>query len=73
MKIFLVTLVVFAVAVVLMAVGVLFSNRRMKGSCGGLAGMKDADGNSMCDICTHPSAECTGENARTDQDSARDH
>jgi hypothetical protein len=41
MKIFLATLVVFALAIVGMAIGVLVSNRRIKGSCGGMAGLKD--------------------------------
>lgn len=67
MKIFLITLVVFVLAVALMAMGVLLGNRRIKGSCGGLAGLKDGEGRSICDICTRPSPDCTGENARTDK------
>jgi hypothetical protein len=35
MVIFLVTLTVFAMAMAAMAVGVIFSNRRLHGSCGG--------------------------------------
>jgi hypothetical protein len=66
MKIFLATLVVFALAIVGMAIGVLVSNRRIKGSCGGMAGLKDHDGKSVCEICTNPSPECTGENARSE-------
>ena len=44
---FLVFIAVFAA----MAVGVIFSGRRIKGSCGGLAVWKDADGESICDAC----------------------
>ncbi|MEO0531560.1 MAG: (Na+)-NQR maturation NqrM [Planctomycetota bacterium] len=63
MNTFLVTLAVFLVALAGMAVGVIISNRRIKGSCGGLAGFKDAQGNSICDACTKPSPDCRGERA----------
>ena len=55
------TLIVFGVAMVGMAIGVIVSNRRIKGSCGGLAGMKDEQGRSICDACTNPSPDCRGE------------
>lgn len=64
MQVFLAALAIFGVAILGMAVGVIFSNRRIKGSCGGLAGMRDADGHTACDLCTHPSEECTGEPER---------
>ena len=51
---------IFAVALTGMAIGVILSNRRLKGSCGGLANMKDAQGNTICDGCTNPSPECAG-------------
>ncbi|MBT6722839.1 MAG: (Na+)-NQR maturation NqrM [Planctomycetaceae bacterium] len=41
-----------------MAVGVIFSNRQLKGSCGGLAGMLDESGNSLCESCSTPVEEC---------------
>lgn len=59
-SVWLITLGAFGVFIVLMAVGVLFSNRNIKGSCGGLAQFKDAQGNSICDACTKPSPDCTG-------------
>lgn len=43
--------VVFVVALLGMSVGVIFSNRRIKGSCGGLAALKGGDGTSPCEIC----------------------
>ena len=57
----LLTVFVFALALVGMAVGVILSNRRLKGSCGGLAGRQDTEGNLVCDMCSDPSPECTGE------------
>ena len=48
---FAVTFLVFIAVVAAMAVGVIFSGRRIKGSCGGLAAWKDADGGSICDAC----------------------
>lgn len=52
---------VFAMALAGMAIGVILSNRRLKGSCGGLANMRDSQGNTLCDVCTNPSPECRGE------------
>ena len=40
---------IFAVAVAAMAIGVIVSNRRIRGSCGGLANLRDAEGRTMCD------------------------
>lgn len=70
MTIFLITLGVFAVALAGMAVGVIISNRRIKGSCGGLAGFKDDTGNSICEACTNPSPDCRGERARQTSEQA---
>jgi len=55
-----ISLVVFAVALCAMAAGVIINNRRLKGSCGGLAGFTDEKGRSICDACTTPSPECRG-------------
>jgi len=52
--------IVFALVMAGMAVGVIVSNRRLKGSCGGLANMKDSQGNTICDACTKPSPDCSG-------------
>jgi len=62
---FLVTGAVFAIAMTGMAIGVILSNRRLRGSCGGLARLHDAEGKSMCEGCSHPSTDCTGENLPT--------
>ncbi|MAT16909.1 MAG: hypothetical protein CMJ46_16740 [Planctomyces sp.] len=55
-----ITLAIFLTAVISMSVGVLISNRTIKGSCGGLANLKDREGNSICEACTKPSPECRG-------------
>jgi len=57
---FLISAGVFGVAITGMAIGVILSNRRLRGSCGGLANMKDAEGHTVCDGCTTPSPDCTG-------------
>lgn len=66
LKTFLLAGVIFAVALAGMAVGVIISNRRLKGSCGGLANMKDSRGNTICDACTNPSPECSGTPTESD-------
>jgi FAD:protein FMN transferase len=55
---------VFALAIAGMAVGVIFSNRAIKGSCGGLANMPGHDGKSICELCTVPAEECRDEAMR---------
>ena len=57
----LITIVVFGLAIAGLAIGVIVSNRRLKGSCGGLANLRDSSGRTMCDACTNPSPECQGE------------
>jgi FAD:protein FMN transferase len=51
-------LIVVGIAITGMAVGVIFSNRCIKGSCGGLASMPGGDGSSPCDLCTKPAEQC---------------
>ena len=51
MKTFLAVLVLFAFAMLAMAVGVLFGGKRLKGSCGGLGAVLNADGEQVCGIC----------------------
>ena len=60
MTTFFIALGVFGVAVAAMAVGVAIGGRRIKGSCGGLAGFTDSAGNSICDACSNPAPDCAG-------------
>lgn len=50
MELFLVTLVVFLLAVIAMAVGVIVSDRCIKGSCGGIGALFGSDFNA-CEVC----------------------
>ncbi len=68
MKLFLVSLAVFALAVAAMSIGVILSNRRIHGSCGGLANLRDAQGNPLCDGCDSPSEECDSKAAPAQTD-----
>lgn len=58
MATFFVTLGVFLLAVSGLAIGVILSNRQIKGSCGGLGALKDSTGRSMCMGCTNPEENC---------------
>jgi hypothetical protein len=55
---FLLTPLVFGIFFICLAVGVIFSNKRLKGSCGGLANMPSENGKSMCEICPNNGSEC---------------
>ncbi|MFT4556907.1 MAG: FAD:protein FMN transferase [Planctomycetales bacterium] len=61
---------IFALAIAGMAVGVIFSNRAIKGSCGGLANMPGQDGKSICEVCTVPAEECRDEEMRKNRQQA---
>ena len=52
MQIFVITFIVFAVAVLAMAVGVLLGRHSIKGSCGGLNSIQGLEG--ACEACTEP-------------------
>ncbi|HUS38904.1 MAG TPA: FAD:protein FMN transferase [Pirellulales bacterium] len=62
-RVLLTSIIVFAIALVGMSIGVIVSNRRLKGSCGGLAGLKDERGKTLCDACSNPSPDCAGNDA----------
>lgn len=51
MGVFLITVLIIGLAMLVMAVGVLFSNRCLRGSCGGEAAL-GPDGDSLsCETC----------------------
>lgn len=55
-----ITIVVFVLAITGMAIGVIVSNRRIKGTCGGIANLQGSDGKTACELCSNPSPTCTG-------------
>jgi FAD:protein FMN transferase len=55
---FLLTVLVFGVAMLLLAVGVIFTKRPLRGSCGGAQGLRDEQGRPACEMCSNPAEEC---------------
>jgi len=64
----LISFFVFGLALLGMAIGVIIGNRRIQGSCGGIAGLKDGDGRTACELCQNPSPACQGENSQATAD-----
>ncbi|MEE2659734.1 MAG: (Na+)-NQR maturation NqrM [Candidatus Latescibacterota bacterium] len=58
MDVFLPALAIFGLVMTGMAVGVIFSNRRITGSCGGLASMRDEFGEPMCECGATDGQSC---------------
>jgi hypothetical protein len=52
------TLTIFAVAISAMSIGVIFSDRRLKGSCGGLNNLRKLLGETPCAGCTESGPDC---------------
>ncbi len=50
--------IVFALAILGMAAGAIFSNKQLQGSCGGLANMNSKAGDASCSLCQNPSSDC---------------
>lgn len=54
----------FGLVMAAMAVGVIFGNRRLQGSCGGLNTMRDALGQPLCE-CGQTPGSCGDAEAET--------
>lgn len=52
------TVGVFAVAMAGLAIGLILRGRALRGSCGGLAGLRDEHGHPMCPSCSTPPEQC---------------
>jgi len=59
LPVFLATFCVFCLFVLGMAVGAIFNNKPVTGSCGGIANMQNEDGEAVCGICSKPTTDCT--------------
>jgi hypothetical protein len=60
MTVILLSFAVFAIALFGMSVGVVFSNRRIRGSCGGLSAIRDKHGDMRCAACSsNPDPDCS--------------
>ena len=57
-KVILASVVIFSLALAGMSIGVILGNRKLMGSCGGLANMKDEQGNPLCSMCDTPPDDC---------------
>jgi len=64
MTLFLITLTVFGLVLLGMSVGVIFSNRRIRGSCGGLSHADGKQGQMTCDACSPEGQQCTDGDSR---------
>ena len=62
--------VVFGGVIVGLAVGVIFANKPLQGSCGGLANMRDENGKPMCMACEEMSQDCREEFERREAEAA---
>lgn len=62
MTMFWISLVTLFIFMTLMALGVLFSNKPLKGSCGGMGNVMDED----CEFCDYK-GRCTNENAQSSE------
>ena len=56
--VFIGSLCVFGLMILAMAVGAIFNNKPVKGSCGGLANVTNEDGETSCGICSKPVTDC---------------
>jgi hypothetical protein len=50
--------IVFSLAILGMAVGAIFGNKPVQGSCGGLSSMTNDDGEASCTVCARPTTDC---------------
>lgn len=67
------TIIVFGLCIGGMAIGVILSNREIKGSCGGLSAMSGNDDSdvSPCSLCTKPASECSRRSGQDSEESAQ--
>lgn len=70
MQVYLPAFLIFAFVMLGMALGVIFSGRAIKGSCGGLGNMRDELGRPMCECGVSAGSICTRNGEATFQPGA---
>jgi len=68
MTIFIFTLLALVIVVTAMSVGVIFANKPIKGSCGGMGALGI---DTECDICGGSTAKCEEERTKGDEQPAK--
>lgn len=58
LPVFVASVVIFAIVIVAMAVGAIFNNKPVQGSCGGIASVIGEDGEASCSVCSKPTTDC---------------
>lgn len=58
MPLFAITGLIFGAILAAMAIGVMFGRHAISGSCGGIAGIENADGSVSCSLCSNPADGC---------------
>ncbi len=69
MTIFIFTLSALVIVVAAMSVGVIFANKPIKGSCGGMGALGI---DTECDICGGSTAKCEEERSNVDKQPAKE-
>ena len=69
MATFLAAILVFAAALVGLAIGVIMSDRCLKGTCGGMNNIPGQEGKSACDVClsTRTTSKPASDNMESEQ------
>ncbi|MFH1569101.1 MAG: hypothetical protein ABIL09_13995 [Gemmatimonadota bacterium] len=67
MQVYLAAFAIFALVMLGMALGVVFGGRALRGSCGGLGSMRDAQGRPLCECGVDAGALCARDGQLTYQ------
>ena len=71
MKLFLLTLFAFGIVLLGMSVGVIFGNRRIRGSCGGMSQLDGIQGKITCEACSPEGRHCSSHEGGQETNNSR--